>query len=161
YVFSQDTELRYTWLFSPRGEESSSKMVGRTDDDVLASPEHDTSVAAKRRVLKTGTPEESEVTYTMPEGRTVYMTRIFPTLAADRSISGIMGAAINISRLHSQASQARQRAERLETTLQRYDTALRGSNVAVYTQDVGLRYTSISTPMLGLDVQNIIGHTDD
>lgn len=161
YVFSQDSELRYTWLFSPRSEESSNQMIGRTDDDVLASPEHDTSVAAKRRVLKTGTPEECEVTYTMPEGRAVYLMRIFPILAPDRSITGIMCAAINISRLHSLASDQRLRAERLETTLQRYDTALRGSNVTVYTQDVGLRYISISTPMLGLDVDQIIGRTDE
>ena len=161
YVFSQDLELRYTWVFSPRGEEGASKMVGRTDDDILASPEHDTSVAAKRRVLKSGVPEECEVTYTMPEGRAVYLIRIFPMVAADGSISGIMCAAINISRLHSLGSEQRLRAEKLETTLQRYDTALRGSNVTVYTQDLGLRYISISSPMLGLDAQQIVGRTDE
>ena len=59
-------------------------MVGRTDDDILASPEHDTSVAVKRRVLKSGTPEECEVTYTMPEGRAVYAIRIFPTSRRDQ-----------------------------------------------------------------------------
>ena len=161
YVFSQDLELRYTWVFSPRGEEGATKMVGRTDDDILASPEHDTSVAAKRRVLKTGAPEECEVTYTMPEGRAVYLIRIFPIFAADQTINGIMCAAINISRMHSLGSEQRLRAEKLETTLQRYDTALRGSNVTVYTQDLGLRYISISSPMLGLDVQQVVGRTDE
>lgn len=161
YVFSQDTELRYTWVFSPRSNESASKMLGKTDDDILASPEHDTTVAAKRRVLKTGIPEECEVTYTMPEGRAVYMIRIFPTYGADRTISGIMCAAINISRLHSLVTEQRLRSEKLETTLQRYDTALRGSNVTVYTQDLGLRYVSVSSPMFGLDTHQIIGRTDE
>ena len=161
YVFAQDSELRYTWVFSPRSEEGASKMLGRTDDDILASPEHDTSVAVKRRVLKSGTPEECEVSYTMPEGRAVYAIRIFPTYAADRTINGIMCAAINISRIHSLESEQRMRAEKLETTLQRYDVALRGSNVTVYTQDLGLRYISISSPMIGLDVQQIVGRTDE
>jgi PAS domain S-box-containing protein len=161
YVFSQDTELRYTWVFSPRSNESATKMLGKTDDDILASPEHDTTVAAKRRVLKTGIPEECEVTYTMPEGRAVYMIRIFPTYGPDRTISGIMCAAINISRLHSLVTEQRLRGEKLETTLQRYDTALRGSNVTVYTQDLGLRYVSVSSPMFGLDVHQIIGRTDE
>ena len=131
YSFAQDTELRYTWVFSPRGEEGASKMLGRTDDDILASAEHDTSVAVKRRVLKSGTPEECEISYTMPEGRAVYAIRIFPTYGADRNINGIMCAAINISRIHSLESEQRLRAEKLETTLQRYDFALRGSNVKV------------------------------
>ena len=161
YVFSQDLELRYTWVFSPRGEEGATKMVGRKDDEILASPEHDTSVAAKRRVLKSGAPEDCEVTYTLPEGRAVYMIRIFPTYASDHNINGIMCAAINISRLHSAVSEQRSRAEQLATTLQRYDTALRGSNVTVYTQDLGLRYVSISSPMLGLDPQHVIGRTDE
>jgi two-component sensor histidine kinase len=161
YVFSQDQELRYTWVFSPRSEEGATKMLGRTDDDILASPEHDTSVAAKRRVLKSGTPEECEVIYTLPEGRAVYLMRIFPLFATDRSITGIMCTAINISRLHSVANEQRQRAEKLETALQRYDIALRGSNVTVYTQDLGLRYISISTPMLGLEVDQIVGRTDE
>jgi PAS domain S-box-containing protein len=161
YVFSQDADLRYTWVFSPRSDESATKMLGKTDDDILASPEHDTTVAAKRRVLKTGVPEECEVTYTMPEGRAVYMIRIFPTHGPDRAINGIMCAAINISRLHSLVTEQRLRSEKLETTLQRYDTALRGSNVTVYTQDLGLRYVSVSSPMFGLDVHQIIGRTDE
>jgi len=160
YAFSQDSELRYTWVFSPRGEESAAKMVGRTDDEIPSSPEHDSSVAVKRRVLKTGTAEECEVTYTLPEGRAVYAMRIHPIFAVDQTINGIMCTAINFSRMHSRESELRQRAEKLETTLQRYDTALRGSNVTVYTQDLGLRYVSISAPILGLDVSQIVGRTD-
>ncbi|HMF26114.1 MAG TPA: HWE histidine kinase domain-containing protein [Pseudolabrys sp.] len=42
----------------------------------------------------------------------------------------------------------------------RYETALRGSQVTVYTQDRDLRYTSISNSMLGRPIENILGHTD-
>ena len=42
----------------------------------------------------------------------------------------------------------------------RYETALRGSQVTVYTQDRDLRYTSISNPMLGRNIEDILGRTD-
>ena len=43
----------------------------------------------------------------------------------------------------------------------RYETALRGSHVTVYTQDRDLRYTSVSNPMLGRAIDAILGRTDD
>src|SRR5215475_382919 len=48
----------------------------------------------------------------------------------------------------------------LRARFARYETALRGSQVTVYTQDRDLRYTSISNPMLGRSVEQILGHTD-
>ncbi|MGH6683791.1 MAG: HWE histidine kinase domain-containing protein [Pseudolabrys sp.] len=49
----------------------------------------------------------------------------------------------------------------LRARFERYETALRGSMVTVYTQDRNLRYTSISNPMLGRAVGDILGHTDE
>jgi PAS domain S-box-containing protein len=49
----------------------------------------------------------------------------------------------------------------LATLLQRYEIALRGSDVTVFTQDRDLRYTSISNDFLGYKVAEIIDHTDD
>jgi PAS domain S-box-containing protein len=43
----------------------------------------------------------------------------------------------------------------------RYETALRGSQVIVYTQDRDLRYTSISGPMLGRSADEILGRVDE
>jgi PAS domain S-box-containing protein len=51
--------------------------------------------------------------------------------------------------------------EQLSSAVQRYETALRGSNVTVYTQDRDLRYTSISNPLFGLPVSDIVGRTDE
>lgn len=42
-----------------------------------------------------------------------------------------------------------------------YETALRGSKVTVYTQDRDLRYTSLSNPILGRSIEDILGRTDD
>ena len=48
----------------------------------------------------------------------------------------------------------------LRARFARYETALRGSQVTVFTQDRDLRYTSISDPMLGRSVEDILGRTD-
>ena len=49
----------------------------------------------------------------------------------------------------------------LRARFARYETALRGSQVTVSTQDRDLRYTSISNPMLGRAIADILGHTDE
>jgi PAS domain S-box-containing protein len=62
--------------------------------------------------------------------------------------------------------QAQLEAQALELNLlnarfARYETALRGSQVIVCTQDRDLRYTSISDAMLGRSVEQILGRTDE
>jgi PAS domain S-box-containing protein len=54
-----------------------------------------------------------------------------------------------------------QELARSRAVIRRYETALRGSNVTVFTQDRELRYTSISNPLLGRDAKDILGRTDE
>ena len=60
------------------------------------------------------------------------------------------------ARVNAQASEL----SLLRVRFERYETALRGSQVTVYTQDRNLRYTSISNPMLGREIEDILGRTD-
>src|SRR5689334_19611891 len=57
YVFSQDKDLANTKVFSPHGGHP---LPGPDGDDILA---------AKRRVLESGQPEDAEAFYALPEGR--------------------------------------------------------------------------------------------
>ncbi len=161
YVFSQDLNLRYSWMYSPRGEGAAAEMVGRTDNELWPSPEHDAAIAVKRRVLASGQPEDCEVSYVMPERRANFALHVDPSYGPDGRIDGIMCAAIDISRIRLLESEQRRLTEELGTALQRYETALRGSHVTVFTQDRDLRYTSLSNPMFGRDVDDILGRLDD
>jgi len=49
----------------------------------------------------------------------------------------------------------------LRARFSRYEIALRGSQVTIYTQDRDLRYTSITNPMLGRTIEDILGRSDD
>jgi PAS domain S-box-containing protein len=64
-------------------------------------------------------------------------------------------------RLASQVSTQGWELSLLRARFARYETALRGSQVTVYTQDRDLRYTSISNPILGHAIEDILGHTDE
>jgi len=149
YLFSQDRDLRRTWTYSPRG------------DAALPGVDTDAVLAVKRKVLEQGTPEDIEASFSMPEGRVRFALHVDPTFGADGEVDGIMCAAIDVTRIRSLESEQQRLTAELATALQRYDTALRGSNVTVFTQDRELRYTSISNALFGREVSEIVGHTDE
>ena len=158
YVFRQDEDLRYTWVYGPPGGDG---LTGRTDEELLPSREREAVVAVKQRVLQTGVPADCEVSYALPEGRKLFALHVHPILGPERKVVGITTIATDISRVHSLESEQIDLSEELAGTLQRYETALRGSNVTVYTQDRDLRYTSISNPIFERKIDEIIGHTDE
>jgi len=159
YIFGQDTDLRYTWMCCP--QESEGTVLGRTDEELLPPRERETIIALKRKVLRTGIPADCEVSYALPDGYALFAVHIHPSFGPDRSVTGILTTATDISRARILQSEQDRVSEKLADTLLRYETALRGSNVTVYTQDRDLRYTSVSSPMFGLDIDEIIGRTDD
>jgi len=159
YIFGQDADLRYTWMCCP--QEGENTVLGRTDEELLPPREREAIVALKRKVLRTGVPADCEVSYALPEDRALFALHIHPSFGSNGDVTGIITAATDISHARSLESEQRRVSEKLADTLQRYETALRGSNVTVYTQDRDLRYTSISSPMFGLDIDQIIGRTDE
>jgi PAS domain S-box-containing protein len=64
-------------------------------------------------------------------------------------------------RLEAQFDAQGEELNLLRARFGRYETALRGSQVTVYTQDRELHYTSVSNPMLGRAVDDILGRSDD
>jgi PAS domain S-box-containing protein len=64
-------------------------------------------------------------------------------------------------RLQAQVDAQAAELKLLRARFGRYETALRGSQIAVYTQDRNLRYTSLSNGMFGRTVEDILGRTDE
>jgi PAS domain S-box-containing protein len=63
--------------------------------------------------------------------------------------------------LEEQVSAQAQELNLMRARFARYETALRSSQVTVYTQDRELRYTSISNPVMGREIEDILGCTDE
>ncbi|HRF07475.1 MAG TPA: PAS domain-containing protein [Xanthobacteraceae bacterium] len=160
YLFSQDRDLRYVGVFGPRGEDASTQMLGRSDDEILVAPERDAITAIKRKVIESGNTSEIEAWYDMPEGRVLFSLHIEAMRDVDGNVTGLRCAAADITRIRLLEAEQRRLAEELRNALHRYEIALRGSNVTVFTQDPDLRYTSISNSFLGRRVDQIVGLTD-
>ncbi|NVO12847.1 MAG: PAS domain-containing protein [Rhodoplanes sp.] len=160
HAFSQDRELRYTWVYDPAGD-GADGMIGRTDEELFPVGEREAVVTIKRRVLESGEAETCELTAVNPHERALYAVHLAPARGLDGQIDGLTGAAIDISRLRSLESEQRRLADELRTALQRYEMALRGSHMTLFTQDRDLRFTSISNPLFGRDVAEIVGRTDE
>ena len=82
-----------------------------------------------------------------------------------RDMSGADGELAKLKRenqrLQDQVNAQSWELNLLRARFGRYEAALRGSQVIVYTQDRDLRYTSISGPMLGHTVEDILGRSDE
>jgi len=96
-VFTQDTSLRYTWLFNPQDPApgAGTAFVGMSDDDVF-SPE----LAARMRefkleVLRSGKGARREVILQGAEGDAVYELTLEPMHDAAGAVTGISGTAID------------------------------------------------------------------
>jgi PAS domain S-box-containing protein len=160
YVFCQDRELRYTRAYSPHGDHKL-QIIGETDETVLPPTERDAVITAKRMVLETGIAQDCEVSYALPEGRILFALHVEPLCGPDGAIIGLMSAAVDLTRVRALESEQRRLSSELAAVLQRYQIALRGSAVTIFTQDKDLRYRSISAPMLNLNTEEIIGFTDE
>lgn len=81
-----------------------------------------------------------------------------PSGAADTEVAKLRR---ECERLAAQLSAQGSELGLLRARFARYETALRGSHVTVFTQDRDLRYTSVSNPMLGRVIEDILGRTDE
>ena len=159
YVFRQNRELRY--LSVTGGESVGAHLLGRTDDQVLPSTERDAVIAFKRNVMDTGLPADCDVSYVTPDGRLMFALHVEPALGTSGTVEGVTSTAVDVTRVRSAESEQRRRSDELDTTVKRYELALRESNVTVFTQDLELRYTSINNPPGGRDAAEIAGGSDE
>ena len=72
-----------------------------------------------------------------------------------------------LSRLQAECRRLKEQVEAqagelnlLRARFARYETALRGSHITIFTQDRDLRYTSVTNPVLDLPIEDILGRTD-
>jgi len=59
-VFSQDEDMRFTWVHNPPAGLSADMLMNKTDEDVLPTDAAKAITAAKRKAMETGEPQELE-----------------------------------------------------------------------------------------------------
>jgi PAS domain S-box-containing protein len=101
-VFSQDLELRYTWINSinsPLLSLAPEDYIGRTDFEIFGSEEGARLTTIKEEVLRTGIDSHAEVALTL-KGQMYYFGLVVEPLRSPRGkLSGVLCSAIDITSL--------------------------------------------------------------
>lgn len=111
-VFTQDRDLRYTWIYNS-AHFSKEEVVGKTDDEILGRNKANRLRELKLQVLKTGVGVREEVVVPHNGTSFAYDMTIEPLLDSGNNIVGITGAAADIARLREMTDRLQEATERL------------------------------------------------
>lgn len=161
-VFSQDLDLRYTWIHNPRFGLSSEEFLGKLDEDILPEEAAEEVTQLKQKVIETGVSASTYLAITSEEAGNVYLDLIVhPTKNPKGSVDGVLCTAIDMTEKNLYEIRLASLAAQLSQANQRFQNALDGSLITVFEQDRDLRYVHIINPPTGLDEDHFIGKTDE
>jgi PAS domain S-box-containing protein len=115
-LFSQDRDLRYTWVYQPQLLPPQ-EVLGTTDYQMLERlglPDINKVIAAKRHALQTGIPSRTEIRFGEGASARWYNLAIEPIRDAQGTVVGITCASLDISE-----------SKRVEERLRRSEEELR------------------------------------
>ncbi len=121
-LFSQDRDLRYTWVYNPSRGFSVDEVLGKTDAEFLSAEDAERLTRIKRRVIETGISARKEVELTSGGLRNVYDLNIEPLSDSLGKINGITCVAIDIT----QRKRAEERIHELAVITESSDDAIFG-----------------------------------
>lgn len=96
-VYEQDRDMHYTWIYNPSAGYTPEMVVGKTDQELLPYDEATILAEIKGDVLKTGQGRREEIQATGIGGRRYFDLSIEPLFDAQGTISGLVGASIDIT----------------------------------------------------------------
>ena len=96
-VFSQDKDLKYTWMYQPQLGYRTEDVLGKTDADLLPRDASEIIERIKRNVVETGTAAHEEVSVHWRGSTIHYDLVIEPLRDSSGSIVGITGSSLDIS----------------------------------------------------------------
>jgi PAS domain S-box-containing protein len=112
-VFSQDRDLRYTWVYNPQEGMSEEDILGKTDEELFGPEIADRMTAVKRQVLETGKGLRRESSMTV-RGKTKYCDLTYePLRDAAGSVVGLTCACISVTHLREITEELRVAKEKL------------------------------------------------
>jgi two-component system, cell cycle sensor histidine kinase and response regulator CckA len=97
FVFNQDKELRYTWVYNPAFGFSIEDILGKQDGELISHEDAQTLTAIKYGVLTSGIGTKKEVSITTKEGTRYYDLTIEPLRNESQEVVGVTCASIDIT----------------------------------------------------------------
>jgi PAS domain S-box-containing protein len=114
-VFSQDTDLRYTWIYNPQLHWLQD-VIGKTDDEIIGPKKAAALNDLKRRVLTSGVAAREEVAIAQDGMSHVFDITIEPLFDAQTNVVGVTAACMDIARLREMADRLKESRDKLAHT---------------------------------------------
>ena len=112
-VFTQDLELRYTWINSPVLAWAEQDYIGRTDIDVVGGRDGEQLMAIKRAVLENGVGSRTEPIVTFNGETHYYDLTVEPMRDSTGAIQGVTCSATDITPMKRAAAERENMIEEL------------------------------------------------
>jgi two-component sensor histidine kinase len=106
-VFTQDKDLRFTWLHNAPAGLVPELLLGKTDEEILPAEAAQVIMAAKRKVIETGEPQELETNFELLGRRRSFYLLIEALKNEQREIIGTTSVAVDISERKANEDQLR------------------------------------------------------
>ena len=113
-IYTNDCDLRYTWVFHPAFGREPADMIGKMDEDLRDASEVAELVALKRSVLETGAGRRQELVFPHDGTDHTFDMTIEPLRDADGAITGLTVAAIDVTENKRREQQLQEGQMRIE-----------------------------------------------
>ena len=160
-VYTQDKDLKYTWIHHPRLGLTEDDVIGAKDEDLMPADAAEKTTKLKREVMETG---ETRSTYfaleTEQEGTLYLEITVNPALDADGNIDGVMCMVQDMTEKNLFEIRLASMASQLAEANRRFESALAGSLITVFEQDSDLRYVHVVNPPKNTTLEDFVGKSD-
>ncbi len=113
-VYTNDRELRYTWIFNLPFEIGQENVIGKTDEELGRPESVGGLVALKQSVLDTGVGRRQEIQFSRAGNLYTYDVTVEPTRDEHGAITGLTVAAVDITENKRREKKALQNQVRVE-----------------------------------------------
>jgi PAS domain S-box-containing protein len=160
-VYTQDTDLRFTWIHNPRLGLTPEEVIGRRTPDFLREGAPDESLELKQRALASGLTASDTIAVATPHEGTLYLDMtVSPTLNQQGEIDGVLCTAVDVTEKRLFEVRLAAMAAQLGAASHRFELALENSGITVFEQDADLRYAYVYNPPPGTRPEDFLGRTD-
>ena len=112
-VFNQNRELRYTWVYNPKVAWGDRDCLGKTDAEIMGAEPASAVTAAKQQVLQTGISVRQELCVSYQNKKHYFDTSLEPLVDSAGNITGITGAAMDVTELKEKTERLRALSKKL------------------------------------------------
>ena len=112
-VFSQDRDLRYTWMYNPQIQGPEPSHLGKTPRELYGPEEGERMNEVRRRVLETGVAVRHEVQITDRGSKHYFDTTIEPVVDSTGAVIGLTGASADVTQLREITEALREAKKKL------------------------------------------------